>query len=71
MDMRREPLSWQERSQAFELWCELGFSSSHARALLNRGFASLDDLRNATDHDFRVLPGIAGERLVLIYRLIG
>lgn len=69
--MRRPPFSREERDQAFKHWRDLGFSGRHARVLMDLGYVSVDDLKNATDLDLRVLPGIAREGLVLIYRLIG
>jgi hypothetical protein len=46
-------------------------SSRHANALVNAGYATLDDLRTASDFDLTVLPNIGKEGRIAIYRLLG
>jgi hypothetical protein len=67
----RESIPWQKRQQAFEHWTGHGLVKRHAYALVNAGYATLDDLREAADPNFPYLAHIGPNGLLAIYRLMG
>jgi len=71
MHDERKALPWKERLKALDYWTKQGLKTRHANALISAGYASLDDLKAASEWDLRVLPNIGDQARVAIYRLLG
>jgi hypothetical protein len=66
----RRELTWQQQRAAFDYWTKQGLVKRHANALVNGGYARLEDLQAASDFDLKVLPNIGNAGLVAILQLL-
>ena len=71
MDDERNQSPPQHHKRAFDYWTGCGLSTRHAKALCVAGFATVDDLKGASNGDLKTLPNVGGIGLLAIYRLLG
>jgi hypothetical protein len=68
---KRREWTWQEQRAAFDYWTKQGLVKRHANALVNGGYAGLEDLRAASDFDLKIVPNLGNQGLVAILHLLG
>ena len=67
--MRRKASSFEEYWLTSKAWERRGLSLGTARALVNAGFFTLDDLHTA--HDLATIPRVGPKSLAILYGLMG
>jgi len=67
----RSALSFQEELRAVEDWQRRGLRIRSARALVQQGILTAEDLNAASDHELMTIPNVARKSLVEIYQFIG
>jgi len=70
-DDENKPLPWHQRRTALDYWQKQGLTKRNGNGLINAGFATIDDLREATDQDLAVIANVGTEARIVIYRLLG
>jgi hypothetical protein len=68
---RRKPLSFEEYWLASKAWERKGLTLGTARALVNAGFFTIDDLQTAHDLELSTIPRVGPKSLGILYKLIG
>jgi helix-hairpin-helix protein len=68
---RYKASSFEEYWLASKAWERAGLSLGTARALVNAGFLTLDDLYTADDLELANVPRVGPKSLVILYALIG
>ena len=69
--VRRKPLSFEEYWLASKAWESKGLQLGTARALVNAGFLSVDDLHLAHDLELATIPRVGRKSLAILYGLMG
>jgi hypothetical protein len=69
--MRRKASSFEEYWLMSKAWERRGISLGTARALVNAGFLTVDDLNTADDFELATIPRVGPKSLALLYRLMG
>lgn len=69
-DEERKPLPWQDHRAVRDYWLKLGLPKRSANGLIHAGYATIEDLKTASDHDIAILPNVGPEGKAVIYRLI-
>ena len=67
--MRYRPLSFEDYWLASKAWERSGLSLGTARALVNAGFLSLEDLHKAHDFELASIPRVGAKSLEILYAL--
>jgi hypothetical protein len=68
---RRKPLSFEEYWLASKAWERKGLTLGTARALVNAGFLTIDDLQTAHDLELSTIPRVGPKSLGILYKLMG
>ena len=68
---RRKPLSFDEYWLASKAWERKGLTLGTARALVNAGFLTIDDLQTAHDLELSTIPRVGPKSLGILYKLMG
>jgi hypothetical protein len=66
---RRKPSSFQEYWLTSKAWERKGLSLATARALVNSGFLTMDDLNMASDLELETIPRIGPKSLAILSEL--
>jgi hypothetical protein len=69
--MRRKASSFEEYWLMSKAWERRGLSLGTARALVNAGFLTVDDLYSADDLELATVPRVGPKSLALLYGLMG
>lgn len=69
--MRRKATSFEEYWLTSKAWERRGISLGTARALVNAGFLTVDDLSTAHDFELATIPRVGPKSLALLYGLMG
>ena len=69
--IRRKPSSFDEYWLASEAWEGKGLRLGTARALVNAGFLTIDDLQTAHDLELSTIPRVGPKSLGILYKLMG
>ena len=69
--IRRKPLSFEEYWLASKAWERKGLTLGTARALVNAGFLTIDDLQTAHDLELSTIPRVGPKSLGILYKLMG
>jgi hypothetical protein len=69
--IRRKASSFEEYWLASKAWKRRGLTLGAARALVNAGFLTLDDLHGAHDLELATIPRIGRKSLAVLYGLMG
>ena len=69
--VRRKPLSFEEYWLASKAWEGKGLQLGTARALVNAGFLSMEDLHSAHDWELATIPRVGPKSLSILYELMG
>jgi hypothetical protein len=67
----RKPLSFDEYWLASKAWERKGLTLGTARALVNAGFLTIDDLQTAHDLELSTIPRVGPKSLGILYKLMG
>lgn len=68
--MRRKASSFEEYWLMSKAWERRGLSLGTARALVNAGFLTLDDLHTAHDLELATIPRVGPKSLAILYKLM-
>jgi hypothetical protein len=68
--VRRKPSSFEEYWLASKAWERRGLALGTARALVNAGFLSVEDLQTAQDLELATIPRVGLKSLAILYRLM-
>ena len=68
--IRHKTSSFEEYWLASKAWERKGLSLGTARALVNAGFLTLDDLHTAHDFELATIPRVGSKSLAILYGLI-
>ena len=69
--MRRKASSFEEYWLTSKAWERRGLSLGTARALVNAGFFTVDDLHTAHDLELATIPRVGPKSLAILYELMG
>ena len=69
--IRRKALSFDEYWLASQAWERRGIALGTARALVNAGFLTVDDLRAAPDLELAAIPRVGAKSLAILFGLMG
>jgi hypothetical protein len=69
--IRHKASSFEEYWLASKAWERKGLPLGTARALVNAGFLTLDDLRTAYHLELATIPRVGAKSLAILYGLIG
>ena len=69
--VRRKPLSFEEYWLASKAWEGKGLQLGTARALVNAGFLSMEDLHSAHDLELATISRVGRKSLAILYGLMG
>ena len=69
--VRRKPLSFEEYWMASKAWERKGLTLGTARALVNAGFLTDEDLHTAHDLELATIPRVGPKSLAILYELMG
>ena len=69
--IRRKSLSFEEYWLASQAWERRGIALGTARALVNAGFLTVDDLRATPDLELAAIPRVGAKSLTIIFGLMG
>ena len=69
--VRRKPLSFEKYWLASKAWEGKGLQLGTARALVNAGFLSMEDLHSAHDWELATIPRVGPKSLSILYELLG
>ena len=69
--IRRKPISFEEYWLASKAWTRNGLPLGSARALVNAGFLTVEDLHTAHDLELATIPRIGAKSLAIISGLLG
>jgi len=69
--LRRKPLSFDEYWLASKAWERKGLTLGTARALVNAGFLTIDDLQTAHDLELSTISRVGPKSLGILYKLMG
>jgi Helix-hairpin-helix domain len=69
--VRRKLLSFEEYWLASKAWEGKGLQLGTARALVNAGFLSVEDLHSAHDLELATIPRVGRKSLAILYGLMG
>jgi hypothetical protein len=68
--VRRKVWSFEEYWLASKAWERRGLTLGTGRALVNAGFANVEDLQTAEDLELASIPRVGPKSLAIIYRLM-
>ena len=68
--VRRKVSSFEEYWLASKAWERKGLTLGTGRALVNAGFANVEDLQTAEDLELASIPRVGPKSLAIIYRLM-
>jgi len=68
--VRRKVSSFEEYWLASKAWERKGLTLGTGRALVNAGFATVEDLQTAQDLELASIPRVGPKSLAIIYRLM-
>ena len=69
--IRRKPSSFEEYWLASKVWERKGLTLGTARALVNAGFITVDDLHTARHFELATIPRVGLKSLAILYGLMG
>ena len=69
IELRCKPLSFEDYWLASKAWERRGLSLGTARALVNAGFLTLEDLHKAHDVELASIPRVGAKSLKILYAL--
>jgi hypothetical protein len=69
--IRHKASSFEEYWLASKAWERKGLSLGTARALVNAGFLTVDDLHTAHDLELATIPRVGAKSLAILYGLLG
>ena len=69
--VRRKPSSFEEYWLASKAWERKGLPLGTARALVNAGFLTVEDLHSAHDLELATIPRVGRKSLAILYGLMG
>ena len=69
--IRHKASSFEEYWLASKAWERKGLSLGTARALVNAGFLTVDDLRTVHDFELATIPRVGAKSLAILYGLVG
>ena len=69
-DKNRKSLSFEEYCRASKAWQQKGLSLGTARALVNAGFLTIDDLRSVPYSDLAAIPRVGAKSLAILTDLV-
>ena len=68
--VRRKASSFEEYWLASKAWERRGLTLGTARALVNAGFLTVEDLQTAQDLELATIPRVGPKSLAILYRLM-